>query len=98
MIVLSWNCRGLRHPSKINFLKDLIKIEKPDILLIQETKLSSQEIDAIIEKSRIYEGQAISTTGASGGISTIWKKGKWKLQQHIKKRTLDKYKYEGGEC
>ena len=84
MIVVSWNCRGLGHPSQIKFLKDLIKSEKPDILLIQETKLSSQEIDVIIEKSRIYEGLAISATGASGGISTIWKKRKWKLQQHTK--------------
>ena len=85
MIVVSWNCRGLGHPSKINFLKDLIKSKKPDILLIQDTKLSSQEMEGIIGKSRIYEGLAISTMGASGGISTIWEKMKWKLQQHTRK-------------
>lgn len=38
MKVLSWNNRGLGHPSKANALKDLRNQEKPEIVLVQEIK------------------------------------------------------------
>jgi len=37
--ILSWNNRGLGHPSKFLALGDLIYNEKQEIILIQETKL-----------------------------------------------------------
>ena len=43
MKVLSWNVNGLRAILKKNFL-DFIKIENPDILCIQETKLQEAQI------------------------------------------------------
>ena len=43
MIVLSWNCRALGSKSKEESLRDLIRVEKPTIILIQETKLEEVE-------------------------------------------------------
>jgi exonuclease III len=43
MIVLSWNCRDLGRKSKEDALRDLIRVEKPTIILIQETKLEEVE-------------------------------------------------------
>lgn len=50
MIIVSWNYRELDHPSKLNLIKDLIKKEKSNILLIQETNISNQEMDSITTK------------------------------------------------
>jgi exonuclease III len=43
MIMVSWNCSGLGSASKLNVVKELISIEKPPILLIQETKMNVEE-------------------------------------------------------
>jgi hypothetical protein len=51
----------------------LIKLEKPKIILIHETKM--QGIEALREMQQIWkasEGVALNVRGASGGIYTIW--------------------------
>eukprot|EP00253_Pinus_taeda_P005552 PITA_05552 len=78
MKFISWNCRGLGHPSKIAALKDLTAHEKPRIVMIQETKQRLQEMTRIIEQLRHYEGQICEARGASGGIFTMWTKNTWK--------------------
>ena len=39
MNLLSWNCRGLGNPRSVNALKEVIRIEKPKIVFLMETKL-----------------------------------------------------------
>ena len=39
MNIISWNCRGMGSKVKEEAIKSLIKIEVPNILLVQETKL-----------------------------------------------------------
>lgn len=87
MKVLSWNSRGLGHPSKKAALMELIHSEKPDILLIQETKLNQSEISRLIGQQKQYGGCTSEARGASGGILTMWNISKWscsfvKTQQH----------------
>lgn len=87
MKVLSWNSRGLGHPSKKAALMELIRSEKPDILLIQETKLSQIETSKLIDQYKQYEGCTSEARGASGGILTMWNVNRWscqgtKTQQH----------------
>jgi len=66
MIVVSWNCRGLGTPFKANATRDILIKEVLDILMIQETKTSSQENRKLIQKLRNYEGIVLEATGASG--------------------------------
>lgn len=75
--MLSWNSRGLGHPSKIATLKELIQSEKPEIILIQETKQDQSEINNIIKQQKHYNGCASEARGASGGILTMWDNIKW---------------------
>ena len=77
MKVISWNCRGLGHPSKTAALKDIIDHEKPGILMSQETKQRLQEIKGTIDQLRHYDGHIFEARGASGGITTIWNKNVW---------------------
>jgi exonuclease III len=39
MKIVSWNCRGLGSNHKKEELKKLLQVEKPSILMLQETKL-----------------------------------------------------------
>ena len=52
---------------------DLTSLHKPDIFLIQETKM---EEDAFLQVSKKFwkkkGSAAISSRGASGGIGTLW--------------------------
>jgi exonuclease III len=40
MITTSWNCRGMGSKKKEEALKDILKISKASVLLLQETKMS----------------------------------------------------------
>eukprot|EP00253_Pinus_taeda_P022753 PITA_22753 len=54
-------------------IEDLMKIENPEILMLQETKI---EGEALLELSRINwktkVGMVVSARGTSGGLSTVW--------------------------
>ena len=72
MKIVSWNCRGLGGSRKVEAIKEIIKSERLDILLLQETKMSNVEAMAL---SCLFwknsKGKAVSSKGASGGITTI---------------------------
>ena len=44
MKYISWNCRGLGSTLKEEAMRDLIRIHKPEILLVQETKMEEPAI------------------------------------------------------
>ena len=73
MKTVSWNCIGLGETNKVEAIKDIIKSERPDILLIQETKMSDVEVLAL---SHLFwknsQGNTISFRGASRGIATFF--------------------------
>jgi exonuclease III len=49
MKIVSWNCRGLGNSTKIEAVKDLMKMEPTDILMLQEIKI---EREALLEISK----------------------------------------------
>jgi len=73
MNLVSWNCRGLGNPSRIEAVRDLLKAEPSDILMLQETKIEGQ---ALLELGRTKwnkkAGKAVSSRGTSGGLATLW--------------------------
>ena len=74
MRIVSWNCRGLGNPSKFEAVKDLMKTEPTDILMLQETKIEGEALLEISKKQwQKNTGKAISARGSSGGIATLWK-------------------------
>ena len=42
MQILSWNYRGLGNPKKTEVVKDILRMEPLDILLLQETKIEEE--------------------------------------------------------
>eukprot|EP00253_Pinus_taeda_P010539 PITA_10539 len=83
MKLLSWNSRGMGHPSKTTALRDLLHNERPEILLIQETKKNQNEMQKIIDAQRHFSGVISSSRGASGGIVTMWNNQNWDCNSTI---------------
>ena len=58
---------------KVEAIKDIIKSERLDIVLIQETKMSDVEVLALSQHFWTNnQGNTISSRGALGGISTFF--------------------------
>ena len=73
MKVISWNIRGLNGRSKQRILRDCIKEDTPEILMLQETKCPGLEAENIIQ--RIWKGCQFFYTdslGAAGGLAILW--------------------------
>lgn len=71
-------------PIEIQCNQRLISNGNPNILMIQETKINEQESGKMIQKIRNYEASTLQATRASGGICTLWRKGKWELVHQLK--------------
>eukprot|EP00253_Pinus_taeda_P005844 PITA_05844 len=65
--------------SKWKAIKDLLNQEHPDLLLIQETKITEQDFQQQLQHFKNFTGLSISSDGASGGIGTIWNKNNWEI-------------------
>jgi len=73
MIVTSWNIRGHNSKGKQRYLKERVKKDKTSIMIIQETKISSQQLEGIIREQKIqYEVMGQDTTGTASGLAILW--------------------------
>ena len=73
MKAISRNCRGLGGENKVEAIKNIIKSERPDILLLQETKMSDVEVLALSQHFwNSSQGFSISSIGASRGIASFF--------------------------
>jgi exonuclease III len=73
MKIISWNIRGLNGRSKQKSLRDLIFAEKPDVLLLQETKCSNEDINKLLPHCwKQGEAVSIAATGTAGGLAVLW--------------------------
>lgn len=66
-----------------------LKKEKPQIMLLQETKIIGEKLEEILGKMKPrYEAVAKDAKGSAGGIATIWnptevKENYWVGMKHI---------------
>ena len=59
--------------AKVEAIKDLLKIETPEILILQETKIEGDSLLHISSnKWKKNAGKAISARGSSRGLPTLW--------------------------
>jgi len=72
MNILTWNIRGLNGRSKQRILRNCIKAEDPDILLLQETKCAGQTVEAILKKFKHNcDSYHLDLKGAAGGLAIL---------------------------
>lgn len=73
MIILSWNCQWIGHPTAIPFLCDLVRTRKPNVILLCETISHSNNIEEIRVCLHYDCSFAVNCVGRSGGLCTMWK-------------------------
>ena len=82
MKIISWNIRGCNHSRNIKILSRKIKQEKPDVLLLQETKCRYETLMRMGNK--IWKGSsilAIDAEGMEGGMMILWNPGMIELSK-----------------
>jgi len=73
MIITSWNIRGLNSRGKQRYLKDRLKRDKPSIMIVQETKISTERMKEIMSRGNTrYEIMGQDATSSAGGLAIIW--------------------------
>lgn len=73
MIITSWNIRGLNSKGKQRYLRDRLKKDKPSIMIIQETKISTQKMEEIMRRFNThYEIMGQDAAGNAGGLAVLW--------------------------
>jgi hypothetical protein len=73
MKVISWNVRGINGLSKHRMLRRKIHQEKPTILMIQETKSTSETLQTLL--AHLWKNSksiAVDVARASGGLAITW--------------------------
>lgn len=78
--LISWNVRGLNDRSKRLSVRETFFLNKPDIICLQETKLST--IDDVIRREicgrRISDYALLPARGTRGGILVAWQAKRFK--------------------
>ena len=73
MKIISWNTKGLGSKKKRRVVKDFLRSEKPDVVMIQETKKEyDRRFVCSVWSARNKDWAALLASGASGGILIIW--------------------------
>ena len=74
MKIISWNTRGLGSKKKRRVVKDFLRSEELDIVMIQETKKAECDRRFVggVWTTRNKDWAALPASGASGGILIIW--------------------------
>ncbi|RVW90394.1 hypothetical protein CK203_045761 [Vitis vinifera] len=74
MKIISWNVRGLGSRNKRRMVKDFLRSENPDVVMIQETKKENcdRRFVGSVWTVRNKDWVALPASGASGGILIIW--------------------------
>jgi exonuclease III len=70
--ILSWNVRGLNSSAKQKDVRQIISTHKPDLVCLQETKLSAFTptlINSILGHQYEANFMFLPSTSASGGIT-----------------------------
>ncbi|KAL9679281.1 hypothetical protein QQ045_017139 [Rhodiola kirilowii] len=73
MRALSWNCRGLGHPWTIRELAEVARLQRPDIIGLQETKIEVSRLEVIRRRLGFKFGFQVPRQGLAGGLALWWK-------------------------
>ena len=74
MKVLSWNVRGLGGASRRLVVKEIVRSQKVQIVMLQETKLKGVSNNLVKEiwGRRSVKWVAVNAVGAAGGQMLLW--------------------------
>ncbi|CAM8966334.1 unnamed protein product [Rhodiola kirilowii] len=72
MISLSWNCRGLGGAATVRALANLVRIYKPSLIGVMETKAEKERMEQVRRQLGFDCGFSVERKGRSGGLAIWW--------------------------
>ncbi|XP_039682996.1 uncharacterized protein [Medicago truncatula] len=73
MNVIAWNCRGLGNVKAVPCIKDLVRVYKPDILILIETLCNNNKIFSLKYSVGFDHHFSVDCIGRSGGLAVLWR-------------------------
>ncbi|KAL0401242.1 UNVERIFIED_CONTAM: hypothetical protein Slati_4154100 [Sesamum latifolium] len=73
MKILSWNCQGIGPPWTVRTLTELVKLHRPNLVFLSETKCKARRVDRI-KNVVSYNGIGVDSVGKGGGLALLWRK------------------------
>lgn len=73
MAIVSWNVRGINGEDSLRQTKLLLKVHKPDLLFLMETKCPEGKVDFMCKYLSFDYGFEEPRSGMSGGLMLLWK-------------------------
>lgn len=73
MIITTWNKRGLSGNMKQRYLKEILRKDKPRVIILQEENISELKLKENIGNCRPrYELVGQDPMGSAGGLAILW--------------------------
>ncbi|WOH06937.1 hypothetical protein DCAR_0626366 [Daucus carota subsp. sativus] len=72
MLILSWNCQGVGRPRTISYLRGLIRVHRPTVVFVMETKNKQRKLDRIRRSINMPNAYYVDPAGQSGGLALWW--------------------------
>ena len=73
MIAISWNCQGLGNPQTVRDLRRMVKVKRPTLVFMMETKLRQRKMEKIRCSLGFHNLFVVDSIGKSGGLALLWK-------------------------
>lgn len=69
---ITWNCRGLGDRQTRLHLKEMVKIHRPTILALMETKIQSHHVYGFLASIGFTDMVVVEASGFVGGLWFLW--------------------------
>ena len=73
MGIIIWNANGAASEEFLRAVKEIIRVHKPDILGLLETRISGDRVDIICRKLGFDYWLRVEAHGYNGGIWCLWR-------------------------
>jgi len=72
MRVICWNCQGLGTPLTVQNLRAMVVQERPNLILLMETKNKKLVVDRLRRKLNFQNSFVEEPQGIAGGMAVLW--------------------------
>lgn len=72
MKILCLNCRGLGQSEAVREVRSLIKLHRPTVVFLSETRQFSDCVDGLKRSFEFSFGLGVGSYGRGGGLALLW--------------------------